>query len=259
MRKLFFVLISCLVVSSLTAQKQSKKERRDQKHKRINALIKQEEEGVVAYRKHTVFGGKLISNGYGGFIEFGRIKSVNRGLLFQLELSEYKSTREEKQSNLYAYSTPFVFGKQNFFYPVKLGAQQQILFGNKSNKNGVSVTGNIGGGLSLGLLRPYYVHLGSTNTYVKYESADSIKFLDPSNISGGPGFGKGWSDIDVVPGGYLKTALRFDYGSYNEVVSALEVGIVADFYSKKIPIMVYEKQKQFFFTGYISLLFGRRK
>lgn len=248
-----------IVATSSFAQKQSKKERRDQKHKRIDALIKQEEEGVVAYKKHTVFGGKLISNGYGAFMEIAKVKSVKNALLFQLELSEYKSIREEKQSNLYAYSTPFVFGKQNFFYPVKLGVQQQVLFGNKSNKNGVSVTGNFGGGISAGLLRPYYVQLGSTNTYVKYESADSLKFLDPSGISGGPGLSKGWNDIEVIPGAYVKTALRFDYGSYNEVVSALEVGIVADFFSKKIPLMVHEKQKQFFFSGYVAILFGRRK
>lgn len=259
MRKLFFIIISLVIATSSFAQKQSKKEKRDQNRKRIDALIKQEEEGVIAYKKHTVFGGKLINNGYGAFIEFGRLKSVKKGMLYQFEISEYKSTREEKQSNLFAFSTPFIFGKQNFFYPVKLGVQQQILFGNKSNKNGVSITGNYGGGVSVGLLRPYYVQLGATGTYVKYESADSAQFLDPGGISGGPGFSKGWSDLTVTPGAYLKTALRFDYGSYNEVVSALEVGISADYYSKKIPLMVHETQKQFFFTGYVAIIFGRRK
>ena len=259
MRKLFLIIIALVIAVSSFAQKQSKKEKRDHNRKRIDALIKQEEEGVIAYKKHTIFGGKLINNGYGAFVEFGRLNSVKKGMLYQLEIAEYKSNREEKQSNLYAYSTPFIFGKQNFFYPVKLGVQQQILFGNKSNKNGVSITGNYGGGISVGLLRPYYVQLGATNTYVKYQSADSAKFLDPSGISGGPGFSKGWSDITVTPGAYLKTALRFDYGSYNEIVSALEIGISADYYSKKIPLVVHEKQKQFFFTGYVAILFGRRK
>ncbi len=259
MRKLFFILITLAIATSSIAQKQTKKERREHNRKRIDALIKQEEEGVIAYKKHTAFGGKLISNGYGAFIEFGRAKSLKKGMLYQLEISEYKSAREEKQSNLYAYSTPFVFGKQNFFYPVKLGVQQQILFGNKSNKNGVSVTGNYGGGLSIGLVRPYYVQLGASNTYVKYESADSAKFLDPGGISGGPGFSKGWSDLTVNPGAYLKTALRFDYGSYNEIISAIEVGISADYYSKKVPLVVHEKSKQFFFTGYVAFIFGRRK
>jgi hypothetical protein len=262
MRKLFFTIISLVIVTSAFAQKQSKKDRRDQKHKRIDALIKQEEEGVIAYNKHTVFGGKLINSGYGAFIEFGRAKSVKKAMLYQLEISEYKSAREEKQSNLYAYSTPYVFGKQNFFYPVKLGAQQQILFGNKSNKNGVSITGNFGGGLSVGLIRPYYVQLNTaTGGYVKYASdtSNNSPFLNPLFISGGPGFGKGWSDLEVNPGAYLKTALRFDYGSYNEIISAIEVGIAADFYSKKFRLMVHEKPKQFFFTGYVSLLFGRRR
>ncbi len=259
MRKLFLIIIALVIAGSSFAQKQSKKEKRDHNRKRIDALIKQEEEGVIAYKKHTIFGGKLINNGYGAFVEFGRLNSVKKGMLYQLEIAEYKSNREEKQSNLYAYSTPFIFGKQNFFYPVKLGVQQQILFGNKSNKNGVSITGNYGGGISVGLLRPYYVQLGATNTYVKYQSADSAKFLDPSGISGGPGFSKGWSDVTVTPGAYLKTALRFDYGSYNEIVSALEIGISADYYSKKIPLVVHEKQKQFFFTGYVAILFGRRK
>jgi hypothetical protein len=262
MRKLILIILSVVVAATSFAQKQSKKERRDQKHKRINALIKQEEEGVVAYKKHTVFGGKLISNGYGAFMEFGRMKTVKKGLLFQLEISEYKSTKEDKRSTFTtSYSTPYIFGKQNFFYPVKLGAQQQVLFGNKSNKNGVSITGNFGGGVSLGLLRPYYVQLSSSNTYIKYisPSVSDSSFLIPGRIGGGPGLGKGWNEIEVTPGAYIKTALRFDYGSYNEVVSALEVGIVADFYSKKIPIMVYEKQNQFFFTGYVALLFGRRR
>jgi hypothetical protein len=259
MRKLFFIIISLVIATSSFAQKQTKKERRDQNRKRIDALIKQEEEGVIVYKKHTVYGGKLINNGYGAFIEIGKMKTPKKGMLYQLEISEYKSLKEEKQSNFYNYSTPFIFGKLNFFYPVKLGMQQQILFGNKSNKNGVSITGNYGGGLSVGLLRPYYVQLGATGNYVKYESADSAKFLDPSAISAGPGFSKGWSDLTVTPGAYLKTALRFDYGSYNEIVSALEVGISADFYSKKIPLMVHETQKQFFFTGYVAILFGRRK
>lgn len=135
-----------------------------------------------------------------------------------------------------------------------------MLFGNKSNKNGVSITGNFGGGLSLGLLRPYLLEVDKAGkpTFVGYDSPDSSLFLNGPYYSG-PGLNKGWKDVTVTPGAYIKTALRFDYGTYNEIVSALEVGLVADFYSKRIPVMVHEKHKQFFFTGYVSLLFGRRK
>jgi hypothetical protein len=63
----------------------------------------------------------------------------------------------------------------------------------------------------------------------------------------------------VVPGAYAKAAVRFDYGSYNEVVSAIEVGLTGDFYSKKIPQLVGNDQKQFFLSGYVAVLFGKRK
>ena len=80
--------------------------------------------------------------------------------------------------------------------------------------------------LSLALLRPYYiqVHEGNDLKFVKYNSPDSAIFLNGPFV-GGPTFGKGWSEITVTPGLYAKTALRFDYGSYNEIVSAIEVGI----------------------------------
>jgi hypothetical protein len=222
-------------------------------------MIRQEEDGSIAYEKSIAFGGKLISDGYGIFFEIGRAKSVKKATLYQLELSERKHAKEEKQSNLFNYSTPFIYGKENFFYPIKLGMQQQILFGNKSNKNGVSITGNYGGGVIAGLLRPYYVQLSASGNYVKHQSADSSQFLDPSAVSAGPGFNKGWNDVKVKPGVYAKTALRFDYGSYNEMISAIEVGISGEFYGQKIPIMVHTAAKQFFFTGYVAILFGRRK
>ena len=259
MRKLIF--FSIIISLSLNSFAQSKKKQRQvEKREHINDLIKQEEEGVIAYRKSFVFGAKLINDGYGVFFELGRASSVKKSLLYQLEISERKSIKEEKLNSYYSNTNPYIYGKENFFYPVKLGVQQQILLGNKSNKNGVSITGNYGGGISAGLLRPYYVQVQQGNGigFIKYNSADSTQFLT-SKIYGGPSFGKGWSDMTVVPGLYAKAAVRFDYGSYNEVISAIEVGISGDYYTKKIPQMVYNTQKQFFFSGYVAILFGKRK
>jgi hypothetical protein len=96
------------------------------------------------------------------------------------------------------------------------------------------------------------------DTTIKYTQSDSLLFLGP-NIIGGGGFGKGWSEIKVRPGGFVKAALRFDYGRFNEVVSGIEAGVSLEFYAQKIPIMLYQKDKRLFFQGYISLDFGRRK
>ncbi len=259
MQKILLILIPVLLTFSASSQTR-KKDKQEEKRNHRNSLIRQEEEGVIAYKKSLLFGAKLTSDGYGVFFELGRASSIKKSILYQLEITERKSNKEEKLSNLIYNSSPFVFGKINYFYPVKLGLQQQILLGNKSNKNGVSITGNYGGGLSAALLRPYYVQVqqGNQLVFIKYNSADSSEFLS-NNIFGGPTFSKGWSDLTVTPGVYAKAAVRFDYGAYNEVISAIEVGITGEYYSKKIPQMVYNKEKQFFFGAYFSILFGRRK
>ena len=280
MRKLFFICLALVITLPSLAQ-MSKKEKKDERKQRINALIKQEEEGVIAYKKHTAVGFKLTNDGYGGFFEIGRANSITRTTLFQLEFTERKHAKEEKQSNVTVPTSSFIYGKINYFYPLKIGVQQQFLFGNKTNRNGVSVTGNFGGGISLALLRPYNLEVNNLanggRKLIRYESndstlvsatsktyvQDSVLFTDGGLLSflqvAGSGLSKGWGDIKVTPGLYAKTALRFDYGKYNEMISAIEVGLTGEFYSKKIPQLVYTKQEQFFLSAYVSIMFGKRK
>lgn len=281
MRILFLIFLTIVIGFASFAQK-SKKDLMIQRKQRINALIKQEEEGVISYHKQTAFGIKLNSDGYGSFFELGKYKSVKKSLLFQIELTERKHSKEEKQSNVNIPSSPFIFGKINFLYPLKIGVQQQYLLGNKTNRNGISVTGNFGGGISLALLRPYNLEVNDMDKggrkLIRYESsdsslysnsgrythiADSVLFTNSSllgfmQVSGG-GFSKGWNQLKVTPGIYAKASLRFDYGKYNEQLSALEVGVMAEIYSKAIPQLVYSKANQYFISVYVSILFGKRK
>ena len=228
-------------------------------------------------------GFKLTNDGYGGFFEIGRARSIKKVTLFQLDISERKHGKEDKQSNNSLPTSPFIFGKINFMYPVKIGVQQQIVFGNKTNRNGVSVTGNFGGGLSLALLRAYNLEVNDLSKgnrkQIRYESndstlisgsgsqasytPDSVLFTNGSLLNAlqvsGAGLGKGWNQLKVTPGIYAKAALRFDYGQYNEMLNAIEVGLVGELYSKKIPQMVYSKPNQYFVNMYVSMVFGRRK
>jgi hypothetical protein len=260
MKKLFLMALTAIMILPVVAQDARKQSKKEQRRLRINAIAKQEEEGVIKYKKHTAFGVKLTTDGFGGFFEIGRAQSVKRGLLFQLDIGERKHPKENKQT-IFSNTAPEIYGKINFFYPVKLGVQKQFLLGNKGNKNGVSITANIGGGFIAGLLRPYMVQVEKNNqlVYVRYESADSSLFLDPGAHIGGPDLGTGWKYLKVTPGLYLKPAVRFDYGKYNEMVSAIEVGLAGEFYTKKIPQLIWIKQKQFFFSAYVSIMFGRRK
>jgi hypothetical protein len=154
-----------------------------------------------------------------------------------------------------------VYGKINNFYQAKLGYGQQYVFGQKGNKNGVAVLAIVEGGLALGLLKPYYIQIQDQTAGardIKYDSKDSVQFLS-GNIIGGSGFTKGWSELKIKPGAFLKTALRFDFGRFNETIQAIEIGMSVDAYASKIPQMVYNDPKRFFFQGHFALVFGHRK
>ena len=241
-----------------------KPDKKEAKRQKINSMIKQAEEGVLVYRRQSIFGIQGRTNGYGIFYELGRMKTNRKTNLYRIDLTEIKHQKEEKlpSGGGLVFGNPFVYGKINNFYQANLGFGQQYILGQKGNKNGVSLAAVFEAGLALGLLRPYYLEVedptGGENKVIKYSVQDSALFLGPTIVGGG-GFGKGWSEISVKPGAFAKSALRFDYGRFNEIVSGIEVGLSVDFYGSKIPIMITQKEKQIFFQGYIAVLFGRRK
>lgn len=246
-----------------TAKKSEKNERKEARRQKINELIRQSEEGVLVYRKQSIFGFQLRTNGYGGYFELGKMKTARKTNIYRLDITEIKHPKEEKQNaGGVFFGNPYVYGKLNNFYQATFGFGQQYILGQKGNKNGVAVSAVYSGGLALGLLRPYYVEIGDPGgggtTFIKYSLQDSSKFLGP-DVIGSAGFRKGWSDLEIKPGGFLKAALRFDFGRFNEVVSGIELGVSGEFYSSRIPILFDQKENQFFFQGYISMLFGRRK
>jgi hypothetical protein len=267
-KKLFILIAAFACQLSLFAQdtedkEQKKNSRREEKKQKISDLIRQDEEGVLVYKKQSVFGLQLRTNGYGFFFEKGKMKSQLKTMVYGIEFNEIKHPKEDKLPNGtggFSFGNPYVYGKINNFYQLQLGFGQQRILGQKGNKNGVAVSWVYKGGLSVGLLRPYYIEVddNGVNRTIKYSEADSTLFVTGFIIGGG-GLGKGWSEMKIKPGVFAKTALRYDFGRFNEVVSGVEIGVSAEFYSGKIPIMLFQKEKQFFYQGHIAVMFGHRK
>ena len=246
--------------------KDIRNKKKEEKKERIRQLIIQEEQGAIIYQKQSIFGIKLNTDGYGAFYELGRLKTSRKSSLYSFELGERKNSKEEKITSAQGgyLSNPYVYGKINNFYYAKLGYAQQQVIGNKGNKNGVAVSAIYGGGFSAALLKPYYLKVADANSNyvndVKYDNTNEDIFLDnQSQVLGSSGFGKGFGEMKFTPGAFVKTALRFDYGRYNELVSAIEVGLNVEVYTKKLPVMLITKERQLFFNAYAAIAFGRRK
>jgi hypothetical protein len=272
LKKLLFLPVLLLSIP-LFAQDSTGKNKSDksvEKRKRTDAIIKQEEEGVLAYRKQSTLGLQLRSNGYGLFYELGRMRTPRFTNLYMIELTEIKDIKEDKVSPVGngTFNSSFVYGKINNFYQGKLGFGQQYILGQKGNKNGIAVMGIYQAGISIGLLRPYYLTIkdaSGNKRDIKYDSPDSALFFNGA-IEGSAGFGKGWNELEMVPGAFIKTALRFDFGKFNEKVQAIQIGVSLEGYSKKIEIMAPSfggkeivNPRQLFFMGHIAFVFGGRK
>lgn len=273
--KKLFLIIGMLGTLAVSAQQKvqstgadARQLKKAERREKINQLIKQEEEGALIYQKQGAFGFKFNTDAWSMFYEHGRYKTINKTNLWWLEFGERKDKKEEKVPTLSASQgflviSSYIYGKRNNFYYLKAGLGQQLLIGGKGNKNGVAVSAIYGGGLSAGLLKPYYIEIQNPSTgtreQIKYSPDNENLFLDPSIIIGKGNFGKGFNEITFVPGAHARAALRFDYGRYNEVLSAMEVGVNAEYYSKAMPIMLLNKEHKFFFNAYISLVFGKRK
>ncbi|RFM27088.1 hypothetical protein DXN05_16610 [Deminuibacter soli] len=265
------LLLSIVAVISFgqDSGKSAKQIKKEQRRERINQLMKQEEEGALIYNKQGAFGIKLNTDGYGIFYEHGKYKTIDKTNLWWIELGERRNQKESRvttqyqDASGYVIGNSYIFGKQNNFYYLKAGLGQQLLIGGKGNKNGVAVSAIYGAGLTAGLLKPYYLKVltgpGGQEQTVKYSGDKDTVFTDPTIIAGSAGFFKGIGETKIVAGAHARVALRFDYGRYNELLSAIEVGVNAEYYTQKMPILILVPAKQFFFNGYVALVFGKRK
>lgn len=271
MNRLFLTALAVITLVSANAQdstsvtrpSQGPRNKKAEKRERINNLMRMEEEGDLIFNKHNIFGIRLATDGYGINFEKGRYKTTTRTMIYQFEFNEKKSPKEHRVSTTadgYNFTSVVPY-KLNNFYSLKLALGEQRLLGGKGNKNGVSVTYLYTGGLSLALLKPYYIDVAGQNganphrTTFDQLAKDTVLY----GVTGAAGPFVGWGHLSVKPGLNAKAAMRFDYGRLNQTVSAIEAGVTGEFYFSKIPMLLLVPQKQFFFNAYVQIMFGSRK
>src|SRR5262245_16822123 len=207
---ILIVTTTILFAQNPSNQPTSKEQKKEQRKEHLNELMKQYEEGSLIYAKQSAFGFKLNTDGWGIFYEHGKYKTITKTNVWWLEFGERKSPKEEKVTTgedigggFILVGNPYIFGKENNFYYLKGGIGQQRLIGGKGNKNGVAVSAIYGGGISLGYLKPYYITVQDPTSGItkdiKYSDSTAMEFLDPTIITGGAGFTKGFGQGTIVP------------------------------------------------------------
>lgn len=244
----------------------------------LNKKMPIEKKGII-YNKEISFGANITTNGWGIVVEKGKIKSIRKTRIMHFSFGEMRDEKSKKQNadlgffgNAVNSPKDFFFGRKNNFYVLRFGLGQKKVIAQKAEKNGVRFSYIYHAGVSLGLLKPYYLKLAflidNTNPNFdifelrneKFSAENADVFSDWFSIAGAAGFRHGIDEIDPIPGGYGRFGLNFDWSKNEESTLALEVGITADVYYKKVKLMVDNRNNDPFFLGaYLQFQYGRRR
>lgn len=183
----------------------------------------------------------------------------------QLEYNYFINYRQKKQNSRLENGRDYAYGVQNRFHAIRFSYGIKRTIADKANRNGVKLSYSIFGGVSLGLVKPYYLMIttqndGNTivNEPVRYNGQNDSLFLNKEKIAEAAPIRYGLNKIEPVPGIHGKFSLDFDWGSKDEFVKALEAGIMLDLYYKRIPIMVNNSNRIYQLGLYIAFHFGKR-
>jgi len=223
---------------------------------------------------HEVSGGLLLhTSGWGIFMDVTHRDEMRKKTMWEFELSQNHHPKEVKQTidfglAFFGFNSPkpFVYGKQNNFYQLNVSYGKQWMLAEKAEKSGVEVGLKLLGGISLGMLKPYYLNVlyptDNSNNYeikaIRYTPETADKFLDWFSIYGGAGFIYGLDEIKFIPGIHIKSGFAFDWAQSEDAIKSLEAGIKFDAYYKAVPIMILDHNAQFYPNIYLSLQFGKK-
>lgn len=224
--------------------------------------------------KELSVGFRLNTDGWSVFADRGKVLSDDPKLseqfydtrVLQLEFGEHKHPREYRNTNGQIATIrgdkpkPYIYGKINNFYDLKFGYGKRKMIAGKPDPGNISIHWVYMGGLSIGLLKPYYIdaYINDERKSVKYSEDIKDDFLNPNNIVGASGWSKGIGETRIIPGIHAKTALHFDFAASANTKLALEAGVTGALYIQKIEIMADQKASPFLFNAYVSLQFGGR-
>ncbi len=217
-----------------------------------------QESDYFEYQNEILWGINKNTNGglIGGInLKFGNKIKDNTYRIYGIEIVNVKHPKEYKYTSPFG-GDNFIWAKQNTMYSLRIqyGIEKSIF--NKKDENGIQINAHLSGGPGLGFLVPYYIRYNRNNAVV-IEAFDS-NIHNFNNVIGTAGFLEGINEAKIRPGVNLKSAINFEFGSMKKGSIALEVGFLAEAFTKKMIIMPTVKNKSIFTSAFITLFYGRK-
>ncbi|MBK7764406.1 MAG: hypothetical protein IPI46_13850 [Bacteroidetes bacterium] len=210
-----------------------------------------------------LFGG-LNTNGWSVGIGFGKKKNEKITNWFNISLSEIKDDKEERikptsyEIQGYGKPRPYIYGKQNYFFPLNIGCSQQRLLLKGLISPSVNVSLVYGINFSLGILKPYYLklkHSDNGKLHIvdeKYSISNSDTFLNRNNIYSKSNFTNGINESKLIPGINMLCSTQFDIDTF-PLIRSIIIGVGVSNFLHKIPLIIEKKRNSTYFNFIFEL------
>ncbi|NMM46900.1 hypothetical protein HH304_00710 [Flammeovirgaceae bacterium KN852] len=212
-------------------------------------------EYVWGIKKSTT--GGLIS---GFTFKYGMKRSDRHWQSFNLEMVNVKHPNETRETSVIT-GEPFIWGKQNYLYAIRLQYGREYVLFEKADQQGVQVNLIGAAGPTIGLIAPYYIKYASDNQFNPISEP-----YDPNNASirrsavmGTGHLFQGVGESNVTVGLSAKIAMSFEFSTFKSSISGFEVGFMVEAYPKEINLMPAQKNRAIFNEVYITLTHGKRR
>ncbi|TDE12800.1 hypothetical protein [Dyadobacter psychrotolerans] len=243
--------VSFLIILSadLFAQRRAKTEDLEDSYKTFTSF------GLTTNTNSGILGGAVFRQ---SSILSSKFSGKNQYRYLAVELVNVKHPKELAQQNFVS-GARFVEGKLNYLFSLRPEYGREVTFFSRHEDEGISISGIVAVGPTIGLEKPYMIQVEGTDRRVVTKSIDADAANPYEGFIGSGSFFKGFGQMNFVPGVHLKTALSFELSAFRENVTGVEIGFLAEAFARKPNIMLYAENKSFFSSGYITLYFGSKK
>lgn len=218
------------------------------------------------FKREASGGVRVTHNGFTILGQYGWIKNIYGAPFIEAEYFYHHNYQFKKIKSPLSNGRDFYFGVQNRLHVIRLGGGYKRTLADKSEQKGVRLSLQASGGISLALLKPYYLSLyypdGPDSIPVfrdeKYTEANANRFIDRRFIAEASPDYLGMNEIQVVPGAHGKLSLEFDFGSRDAFIATLETGVIVDLYYKRLPLVINDTNRMYMGSFFIGVRLGKR-
>ena len=176
---------------------------------------------------------------------------------------------KELRSSTNNIGSGYLDGKENYLFVLRPQYGREVKLFRRNADEGISVSGILAAGPSLGIIKPYYLEVTSGNKTrtVPASQVNGFATATGETVTGAGGFFQGIGESKLTVGLNVKAALSFELSAFRNNTTGVEIGFLAEAFPNKIVIIPNtnpggsrsDGNRSLFTSGYITLFFGSKK